>query len=215
MSSVSAGRRVKGLGTRSHEPGSGVSPLVRVAIMLLLPVIVGALIACDNGSGGTRQDGGTLPANPVARAPYEGVPEGKPKNLSGSVPNPKEVLETAQKGQLPNFLEDVLGPSKQAVTTLYQGAAEHYDEFGYIPCYCGCAIYEHPHQDLAECFIKSMSADGSVEFTDHSTTCSQCQEAAQMTIDGLAEATPLKDIRAAVFNKLNYTGIWTDTPPVP
>ena len=206
MSSVSAGKVVKGKRARPVEPRTGVSPLVRVAIMLLLPVIVGALIACDNGSGGTQ-------TSPAARAPYEGIPEGRPPGLNGSVPNPKEVLETAQKGQLPNFLQDVLGPSKQAVTTLYEGAMQHYDEFGYIPCYCGCAIYEHPHHDLGECFIKSMSADGSVEFTDHSTTCSQCQEAAQMTIDGLAKSTPLKDIRAAVFNKLNYTGIWTDTPP--
>jgi hypothetical protein len=182
--------------------------------MLLLPVIVGALIACDNGAGGTEQGGSSQAANPVARAPYEGIPEGKPKGLNGSVPDPKEVLETKPAGQLPNFLEDVLGPSRQAVTTLYQGAVAHYDEFGYIPCYCGCAIYEHPHHDLGECFIKSMSADGSVEFTDHSTTCSQCQEAAQITIDGLAKGTGLKDIRAAVFNKLSYTQIWTDTPPI-
>ncbi|MDQ3928370.1 MAG: PCYCGC domain-containing protein, partial [Chloroflexota bacterium] len=156
-------------------------------------------------SSGTQQ---------VSRAPYEGIPEGKPKGLNGSVPNPKEVLETAAAGQLPNFLNDVLGPNKEAVTALYQGAVQHYHEFGYIPCYCGCAIYEQPHHDLGECFIKSMS-DSSVEFTDHSTTCSQCQEAAKMTIDGLAQGTPLKDIRAAVFNKLNYTQIWTDTPPVP
>ncbi|MDQ5823621.1 MAG: PCYCGC domain-containing protein [Chloroflexota bacterium] len=206
MGSVPVGKAVKGMAPRTVERRRGVSPLTRVAIMLLLPVIVGALIACDNGSGGTQQ---------VARAPYEGIPEGKPKGLNGSVPNPKEVLETAAAGQLPNFLQDMLGPNKEAVTTLYQGAMQHYDEFGYIPCYCGCAIYEQPHQDLAQCFIKSMSPDGSAEFTDHSTTCSQCQEAAEMTIDGLAQGTPLKDIRAAVFNKLNYTQIWTDTPPVP
>ena len=206
MGSVPVGKAVKGMAPRTVERRRVVSPLTRVAIMLLLPVIVGALIACDNGSGGTQQ---------VARAPYEGVLEGKPKGLSGSVPNPKEVLETTAAGQLPNFLEDMLGPNKEAVTALYQGSMQHYDEFGYIPCYCGCAIYEQPHQDLAECFIKSMSADGSAEFTDHSTTCSQCQEAAEMTIDGLAQGTPLKDIRAAVFNKLNYTQIWTDTPPVP
>jgi hypothetical protein len=181
-----------------------------VAIMLLLPVVVGALIACDNGTNGSG--GGGTPQ--VTRAPYEGIPEGRPKGLNGSVPNPKEVLETKPAGQLPDFLQEVLGPNKQAVTALYQGAVAHYDEFGHIPCYCGCAIYEQPHHHLAECFIKSMSADGSVEFTDHSTTCSQCQEAAKMTIDGLAQGTPLKDIRAAVFDKLNYTQIWTDTPPV-
>ena len=195
--------------TRSAEQPAGASPLTRVLIMLLVPAVVGFVIACDNGSGGNQ--GG----NTVERAAYEGIPEGKPPGLSGSVPDPKEVLETTPAGQLPDFLQEVLGPSKAAVTALYQGAAANYDEFGYIPCYCGCAIYEHPHGSLAACFIKSQSPDGSLEWTDHSTTCSQCQEAAQMTIDGTAKGTPLKDIRAAVFKQLSYTGIWTDTPPVP
>ena len=60
-----------------------------------------------------------------------------------------------------------------------------------------------------------MAANGEVTFTDHSTTCDQCQTAAQMTIDGIAAGTPLRDIRTAVFDKLSYTGIWTDTDPVP
>ena len=80
---------------RPVERRKGASPLARVAIMLLLPVIVGALIACDNGAGGTQQGGGSQPANQVARAPYEGIPEGKPKGLNGSVPDPRRFLRQA------------------------------------------------------------------------------------------------------------------------
>jgi hypothetical protein len=36
-----------------------------------------------------------------------------------------------------------------------------------------------------------------------------------MTLAGLAESKPLKEIRADIFKALSYTGIWTDTPPVP
>lgn len=60
-----------------------------------------------------------------------------------------------------------------------------------------------------------MAADGSVTFTDHSTSCDICEGIAKVTLEGVNTNTPLKDIRAAVFTKYKYTGIWTDTPPVP
>ena len=59
------------------------------------------------------------------------------------------------------------------------------------------------------------NADGSVVFTDHSTSCDICQGVAKETLDGIAASTPLKDVRAAVFRDFKYTGIWTDTPAVP
>lgn len=192
----------------------GASPLTRVAIMLLMPMLVVAIIACDSGSSGGQSQQTTLPAQ-AARAPYQGIPEGKPKGLGSSVPDPKEVVEKTPAGQLPSFISQVKGAQQQTTEALYKGAAQYYDQFAYVPCYCGCAIYAHPHKSLAECFIKSKAADGSLEFTDHSVTCSQCQEAAQMTVDGMMKGTPLKDIRAAVFKQLNYTQIWTDTPPIP
>ncbi len=170
--------------------------------MLLLPMLMWAVIACDNGAGGQT----------TARAPYEGVPEGTPKGLGSTTPDPTEVLEKAPAGQLPSFIAKLTGPDLQRATNLYTGAMQHYDEFGYIPCYCGCAIYEHPHKSLADCYVKSKAADGTMEFTDHSTTCSQCQEGAQIALDGLGQKMSIADIRTTEYKRLGYTQIWTDTP---
>ena len=173
----------------------------RVLWLLVLPVLLIGIASCDSG--------------PAARAAYAGIPEGKPPALGSSVPDPKEVVETKSKGTLPDFLAAMTGPAKERVTLQYQGAVDHYDTYSHIPCYCGCAIYATPHKHLGDCFVKEMKSNGEVTFTDHSTSCDQCQTAAQMTIDGIAAGTPLKDIRTAVFDKLSYTGIWTDTDPVP
>jgi Protein of unknown function with PCYCGC motif len=173
---------------------------VKVLTMLLVPVIGFAIASC--GDSGTRE-------------PYAGIPEGKPPGLGAPVPDPKEVLETKSKGALPDFLANLTGPKKDRVTGLYQGALDHYDAYGHIPCYCGCAIYTTPHNSLAQCFIKDIAQDGSATFTDHSTSCDICEGIAQLTVEGIAVNKPLKDIRTEVFNKYDYTGIWTDTPPIP
>jgi hypothetical protein len=173
----------------------------RVLWLLVLPVLLIGIASCDSG--------------PAARAAYAGIPEGKPPGLGSSVPDPKEVVETRPKGALPDFLASMTGPAKERVTLQYQGAVDHYDAYSHIPCYCGCAVYATPHKHLGDCFVKEMKSNGEVTFTDHSTSCDQCQTAAQMTLDGIAAGTPLKDIRTAVFDKLSYTGIWTDTDPVP
>ncbi|HET9493677.1 MAG TPA: PCYCGC motif-containing (lipo)protein [Chloroflexia bacterium] len=185
---------------RVQPNGKGTARPFRVLWLLVLPLLVIGIASC----GG-----------PAARAAYEGIPEGKPPGLGSSVPDPKEVVETKPKGTLPDFLAAVTGPAKDRLTVQYQGAVDHYDSYKYIPCYCGCAIYATAHKNLAECFVKEMAANGDVTFTDHSTMCDQCQTAAQMTLDGIAAGTPLKDVRTAVFEKLNYTQIWTDTDPVP
>jgi hypothetical protein len=174
---------------------------VRVLTMLLVPVIGFAIASCDSGTS--------------TREPYASIPEGKPPGLGAPVPDPKEVLEIKPEGALPDFLANLTGPKKDRVTGLYQGALDHYEAYGHIPCYCGCAIYTTPHDSLAQCFIKDIAQDGSATFTDHSTSCDICEGIAQLTVEGIAANKPLKDIRTEVFNKYDYTGIWTDTPPVP
>ena len=192
--------------TPSHNAAqTGSSPLLKIAVMMLLPLIVGIIVACGDSGGATQQ---------AARGPYEGIPEGTPRGLGSSVPDPPEKVETVAAGQLPQFLSSLTGNDLKTTTALYQGAMDHVSDFEHIPCYCGCAIYAHPHDSLRACFIKEKSADGQIVFTDHSTSCSLCQEAAQMTIDGLAQKTPLKEVRANIFSKLKYTDIWTDTDPV-
>jgi len=186
-----------------RKKSDGTSRTMKVVAMLLLPLLIAAVAACDTG--------GSTPS-----APYANSPEGTPPlyKAGQSVPNPKEALETKPKGQLPDFLAQADPNFKVKTTALYQGAVDDYDTYKYIPCYCGCASYATPHQSLAQCFIKNKT-DTEVTFTDHSLTCDLCQGAAQMTVDGVAKNTPLKDLRSAIFQKLKYTKIWTDTPPVP
>ena len=183
----------------------GTPRAVKVLAMLLLPLLVAMVVACDSGSGSTP------------RAPYADIPEGKPTGSTRPIPDPKEVVETKAAGAMPDFVMNMsAGPARDTTMALYKGAVDHYDAYSHIPCYCGCAAYTTVHKSLADCYVKAPPvAGGEVTFTDHSVTCSLCQEAAQMTVDGLAKSTPLKDIRADVFTKLKYTGIWTDTPPVP
>jgi hypothetical protein len=199
---------------RLRRESAGAPRSVKVAAMLLLPVLVAAIVACDSGSG---SNGPTAVATnpPVAAAPYANSPEGKPPGLNAPVPDPKEVIETKPAGQLPDFISQLQGKALTKTTALYQGALDNYDAYSHVPCYCGCAIYTTAHKSLGECFIKQKTADGQVAFTDHSLTCDLCQTAAQMTLDGLAQHTPLADVRAGIFKKLSYTGIWTDTPPAP
>jgi hypothetical protein len=184
---------------RNRDPEGTPRP-VRVLTMLLVPVIGFAIASC--GDSGPRE-------------PYAGIPEGKPPGLSAPVPDPREVLETKPKDVLPDFLANLASPKRERVTGLYKGAIDHHEAFGHIPCYCGCAAYATPHDSLAACFVKEMAQDGSVTFTDHSTSCDICEGIAQMTMEGIAASKPLKEIRTEVFNKYKYTGIWTDTPPIP
>lgn len=176
--------------------------------MLLLPMLI-ALVACDTTS--------TNPTPTVAvqqAEPYANSPEGKPKSSLKPIPDPQEATETKPAGQLPDFLGKAPKTSLAKITAQYQGALDHYAEYSKIPCYCGCAIYTHAHMSLANCFISAKQDNGEVTFTEHNLNCDICQGVAQMTLDGLGANTPLKDIRTAIFKKFNYTGIWTDTPPV-
>ena len=189
----------------TRTPDHGTPRTVKVLAMLLLPLLVAMVVACDSGSGS------------ATRSPYADTPEGMPSGSTKPIPDPKEVVETKPVGALPDFVMNMAAsPARDTTMALYKGAVDNFDAYSHIPCYCGCAVYTTAHQSLAQCFVKGPpTSGGEVTFTDHSVTCSLCQEAAQITVDGLAQKTPLKDIRVAVFNKLKYTGIWTDTPPVP
>ena len=177
--------------------GEAAVPSGMWKVVMMLFVALALAAACDGGA--------------ASRGPYEGIPEGKPPGLGAPVPDPAEKTATLPAGQLPDWVMSA-SPEVQAN---YQAAVEHHEAFGHIPCYCGCAIYTTPHKSLASCYIKEQASDGSVTYTDHSVTCDLCNAAATMTREGLAAGTPLKDIRAQVFESFKYTGIWTDANPVP
>ena len=172
---------------------------VRLGVALALPLVLALIIsACDQGSGG-----GVTPG--AARVHVTATP-------SRFVPDPPEQVETTQGGALPAFVNGKNVSAK--VPALYQGAIDHGDVYSQIPCYCGCAIYQHPHTSLMSCFIKEKGADGKITWTDHSTSCNICTSVAEMTLAELAKGTPLAQIRDLVHEKHKYTGVWTDTPPI-
>lgn|GEM_PF-1958730 len=203
-----------------EKASTGTNRLVKIAGMLLLPLLVAAIAACDSNSSSSATPtlsvplgtATTAPTASLSRAPYEGVPEGKPLYSSTNQPDIPEMLETKPVGELPSFALTLQSSSRDKVIAEYAGAVDHFDAYSHIPCYCGCAMYEHPHSSLARCFVTEMKGDGQVEFTDHSTTCEKCQGVAEMTLAGVASNRPLAEVRADIFQKFKYTGTWTDTP---
>jgi hypothetical protein len=172
---------------------------VRLGVALALPLVLALIIsACDQGGAGGATPG-------AARVHVTATP-------SRFVPDPPEQVETTAAGALPAFVNGKNVSAK--VPALYQGARDHSAEYSQIPCYCGCAIYQHPHSSLLSCFIKEKAADGSITWTDHSTSCNICTSVAEMTLAGLTQGTPLAQIRDLVHEKHKYTGVWTDTPPI-
>jgi hypothetical protein len=173
----------------------------RVLAALAMPLLLAFLIsACDSG-------GGSAAATPPTEARVHVTTTPAPNRI---VPDPPEQVETTAAGQLPSFLSKAAA----SIKPLYQGALEHPDAYSQIPCYCGCAMYQHAHMSLKNCFIANTAADGSITWTDHSTSCDICTGIAKMTVEGLAAQTPLTQLREAVHAKYKYTNVWTDTPPI-
>jgi hypothetical protein len=195
----------------AQEPGLAGSPAqmdrwtrqLRVLAALALPLMLAFLIsACDTGGGGSSATPTTAAA---ARVHVTTTPA--PNRI---VPDPVEKAETTAAKTLPSFAT-AAGPAIQA---LYQGAMDHPDAYSVIPCYCGCAMYQHAHMILMNCFFTSTAADGSITWTDHSMNCDICTGIAEMTVAGVQANTPLVQLRQAVHDKFKYTNVWTDTPPI-
>jgi len=51
------------------------------------------------------------------------------------------------------------------VQQAYQFAAANPDAMQNIPCYCGCGSMGH--RSNLDCYIKSVRADGTIEFENH------------------------------------------------
>ena len=173
---------------------------VKIGIALALPLLVAVVIA---GCGDQAASGSGSAA--VVHVTATVAP-------SQQVPDPKEVVETVAPGTTPQFLVNLKRDKEKSIAR-YAFAVEHKDALAQIPCYCGCALYMHAHTSLQSCYIKSVGADGQITYTDHSTSCDICTGEVDMMMS-LVSNTPLKTLRAQIDQKYNYTGVWTDTPPV-
>ncbi|HUS17979.1 MAG TPA: PCYCGC motif-containing (lipo)protein [Chloroflexia bacterium] len=181
---------------------------VRTIVAVCLPLFIAVAIAgCGDqptgGSGAAPAAGGVMVHVTTTVAPNKRVPDPK----EGAEDTPYAL------GTTPQFLVNLKSNQKDTITARYAFAAAHNDAFSKIPCYCGCALYEHAHTSLASCYLRSVAADGKVVYTDHSTSCDICTGEADMIMK-LLDTTPLADLRAQIDKKYQYTGVWTDTPPI-
>jgi len=77
---------------------------------------------------------------------------------------------------LPGFLKNHTKLTKD----LYSEVHSHMHMLSGIPCYCGCmqgTEFDEPHDSLLRCYWAEHPADdGSVTWTDHSTSCGICKK---------------------------------------
>jgi len=111
---------------------------------------------------------------------------------------------TAQGPQFPAFVYN-----SQTSLAAYQLAVDNRELFSHIPCYCGCARLDMPHENLDQCFFM---ADGS--FEKHAAYCTICADIATAAAGWQSEGKSTAEVRALVDAKFVDVGPTTNTPPV-
>ena len=180
---------------------------VRLLIALALPLLIAVAIAgCGDQAG--------APAAPTS-APQIMVHSTATVAPGQKVPDPKEGAEDTAyaPGVTPQFLVNLKDSTKDKTIARYAFAVSHAADLSKIPCYCGCALYQHAHTSLQSCYMRSIGADGTIVYTDHSTSCDICTGEVDLMMQ-VAPNTPLTAIRQAIHQKFGYTNVWTDTPPI-
>jgi hypothetical protein len=180
---------------------------VRLLIALALPLLIAVAIAgCGDQAG--------APAAPTS-APQIMVHSTATVAPGQREPDPKEGAEDTAyaPGVTPQFLVNLKDSTKDKTIARYAFAVSHAADLSKIPCYCGCALYQHAHTSLQSCYMRSIGADGTIVYTDHSTSCDICTGEVDLMMQ-VAPNTPLTAIRQAIHQKFGYTNVWTDTPPI-
>jgi len=64
-----------------------------------------------------------------------------------------------------SVLPDFVRGAPPRVREAYRFAVANREYLGQFPCYCGCGSVGHKNN--LDCYVKTVRADGSVEFEDH------------------------------------------------
>jgi hypothetical protein len=200
--------------TRAAAPiPAGVSRpgQVRLLIALALPLLIAAAIA---GCGDQASAPAASTSAPTT-APQVMVHSTATVAPGQKIPDPKEGAEDTAyaPGVTPQFLVNLKDSTKDKTIARYAFAVSHAADLSKIPCYCGCALYQHAHTSLQSCYMRSIGPDGKIVYTDHSTSCDICTGEVDFMMQ-VAAGTPLPAIRDAIHKKFGYTNVWTDTPPI-
>lgn len=99
---------------------------------------------------------------------------------------------------LPGFLEE----HTELTNTLYSEVQAHAHIMADMNCYCGCmngTAVDEPHDSLLRCYWGEHPADdGSVTWTDHSTSCGICKKEMEEVIALTKQGKTGDEIRAAI-----------------
>jgi hypothetical protein len=111
---------------------------------------------------------------------------------------------TAEGPRFPAFVY-----SSQTSADAYRLAVDNRQLFSQMPCYCGCARLDVPHQNLDQCFF---TGDGS--FEAHAAYCTICADIAIDAVRWQSEGNTTAEVRRLVDEKFGDVGPSTSTPPV-
>lgn len=78
----------------------------------------------------------------------------------------------------------------------YQFAVANPDVMQQVPCYCGCGNMGHTSSYM--CYVKSVEADGTINFDSHAIGCSICVDITQDTLRLLKQGKNATEIKAYV-----------------
>ena len=128
--------------TPPSEPGRSFTPLLVVAIAVL--VIVGVFAYTRTAQQNQAAQSAPTPAQTVAEPPA----------AAALGPHPQ--------ANLPPLPFDPSPPARPAevVRAAYTFAAEHPEVLSYVPCYCGCE--RSGHRGNEDCFVTARDANGDV-----------------------------------------------------
>lgn len=116
-----------------------------------------------------------------------------------------EVWETTStEEELPQFLDN----HTELTHSLYSQVIAHEHTLGELPCYCGCmdgTELDEPHDSLRRCYlVEYPNDDGSVRWTDHSTTCGICKQELETVIRMTEEGSSLNEIKQAIDKQFKH-----------
>lgn len=124
--------------------------------------------------------------------------------MSGFGGGSDDSSATAEGSQFPDFVYNT-----QTSRDAYQLAVDNRQLFSQMPCYCGCARLDMPHENLDQCFFM---ADGS--FEQHAAYCTICADIAVDATRWQSEGKSTAEVRQLVDEKFGEVGPATNTPPV-
>jgi hypothetical protein len=119
--------------------------------------------------------------------------------LVGCGSNPMTGLSTehdSMKMAPMSMMPDEVKSAATVTQEAYQFAVANPDVMQHIPCYCGCGNMGHTSNYM--CYVKSVEADGKVNFDSHALGCSICVDITQDAMRLLKQGKNVTEIKAYV-----------------